>query len=236
MMQCSACGIQNPDDGRFCTDCGTPLAQAPAAPSGTAAFCTNCGARMPADSRFCTACGVSVGSGTAASGPPPPGQAPATGEYLRILDARLAGNGFEKLEVPSLLGLDRWMRRKRFELAKTGVITTFCGIKLMNAPTNAGAVRSFSESVFGFALSKKGFLARNAFQQLLVYPVLIAPSLEADVEAFLDSYWNKHYMAYEYPVAVSLAARQLAMHRPTPVWGAVFHGSFRREAESLFAF
>lgn len=235
MIQCSACGLQNPDDGKFCTDCGKPLAQAPPAPAGTTAFCTNCGARMPADSRFCTACGVPVGSGTAAV-TPAPGQAPANGEYLPVLDARLAGNGFEKLEVPALLILDRWMRRKRFELAKTGMITTFCGIKLMNAPANAAAIRSFSESVFGFALSKKGFLARNAFQQLLVYPVLVAPSLESDVEAFLDSYWNTHYMAYEYPVAVSLATQQLAMHRPTPIWGAAFHGSFRREAESLFAF
>jgi hypothetical protein len=151
------------------------------------------------------------------------------------LDERLSRNGFEKAETPAVLNLDRWMRRKRFQLAMVGTITTCCGIKVLTETITSSYAKSFSKSVFDFAVSNKGFLATNAFQQLLVYPVLVAPSYDADVEAFLNSYWNKHWMAYEYPVVISISTRQAAMHRSTPVWGAAFHGSFKKEAESLFA-
>ena len=237
MVKCSACGLENPDDGKFCTNCGKPMEQphAAAAAAGVA-FCTNCGARLPADSKFCTGCGTHTGKGAAPNDPDTSVPPPVNGGFLAILDERLGQNGFERMEVPAVLSLDRWMRRKRFELAKAGTITTFCGIKLLNQAATAAAVKSFSQSVFGLALSNKGFFARNAFQQLLVYPVMIAPAYDADVETFLNSYWNRHLMAYEYPVVVSTSTRQITMHRSTPVWGAAFHGSFRREAESLFAF
>jgi hypothetical protein len=194
MVKCSSCGLDNPDDGKFCTNCGKPVEPAQAAAA-----------------------------------------APGAQGFLATLDERLAQNGFEKVEPPAVLSLDRWMRRKRFELAKVGMITTVCGIKTLTETATSAYVQNFSKSVFDFACSNKGFLARNAFQQLLVYPVLVAPAYDADVETFLNSYWHKHWMAYEYPVVVSLSARQLAMHRSTPVWGAAFHGSFKREAESLFA-
>ena len=237
MIKCSACMLENPDDGKFCTNCGKPMeSPIPAAAAEAVVYCTNCGTRIPADSRFCTDCGAAAGKSADTAVPPAVLPAPPTRDFLAVLDDRLSRNGFESLEVPALLGLDRWMRRKRFELVKVGMVTTFCGIKTLNETATAAAVKSFSKSVFSFALSNKGFLARNAFQQLLVYPVLIAPSYEADVEAFLNSYWNKHWMAFEYPVVVSISTRQAAMHQPTPVWGAAFHGSFKREAENFAAF
>ena len=234
MIKCPSCAFENPEDGKFCTNCGKTILLPPAAPEGPARFCTDCGGKIPADSKFCTACGKPFG----AEGVPIPaaGQAaPLALDYLAALDGRLAQNGFEKLEPPAVLGLDRFLRRKRFELAKVGMITTICGVKALPEAATAAYVKDFSKAVFDFATSKKGFLARNAFQQLLVYPVLVAPAVDACVEAFLDSYWNKHWMAYEYPVVVSLGTRQLLLHKSTPVWGAIFHASFKKEAESLFA-
>jgi len=178
---------------------------------------------------------VAVDKGADSVGSTVEKQMPALQVFLATLDERLAQSGFEKVETPALLDLERWMRRKRFELAKVGMVTTFCGVKVLNETATAAYLKDFSKSVFDFAVSNKGFLARNAFQQLLVYPVLVAPSYHADVETFLNSYWNKHWMAYEYPVVVSVSTRQAAMHRSTPLWGAAFHGSFKREAEILFA-
>jgi predicted nucleic acid-binding Zn ribbon protein len=236
LTKCSSCGLDNPEDGKFCTGCGTALTRpSGAAAPAAAAFCTNCGAAIPRDSQFCTRCGTAAGAVLPIADPVSIGRPPAMHEFLAVLDDRLAQNGFERLDVPPLLNLDRWMRRRRFELAKGGSITAFCGVKTLDRAATAAAVRDFSRSVFDFAVSNKGFLARNAFQQLVVYPVLVASACEADVEPFLASYWNKHWMSYEYPVVVSTSTRQLAMHRSTPLWGAAFHGSFRREAESLFA-
>jgi hypothetical protein len=43
-------------------------------------------------------------------------------------------------------------------------------------------------------------------------------------------------MAYEFTVAVSLGTREVLMHRSTPVWQALSHAGFKKQAESLFAF
>jgi len=242
MIKCASCAFENPDDGRFCTGCGQALVRPPAAPDGPAKFCTECGAKIPADSRFCTACGKGfepAGPGPAA--PLPPVQAPGGGgaafaaDYLAGLDARLAASGFEKIDPPAVLGLDRFLRRKKFELAQIGMVTAVCGVKALSEPATAAYVKDYSRAVFEFANAKKGFFARNALQQLLVYPVLIAPAAEAGVAEFLAAHWPKHWMGFEFTVVASLGTRELLMHRSTPVWQALSHSGFKKQAESLFA-
>ena len=246
MIKCPSCSFENPDDGKFCTACGKTLEPAPAsaAAAGPAKFCTECGAKIPADSKFCTACGKGFeAAGAAAEGSAPPVVGPAQGGgasasaagYLAVLDARLAGNGFEKIDPPAVLGLDRFLRRKKFELAQIGMVTAVCGVKALTEAATSSYVKDFSKAVFDFAVSKKGFFARNAFQQLLVYPVLIAPAVDAGVGAFLDSHWPKHWMAFEFTVVVSLGTRELLMHRSTPVYQPLSHSGFKKQAESLFA-
>jgi class 3 adenylate cyclase len=60
-MRCAACGTENPDDKRFCRNCGGSLS----------ATCPACGAQLKAEDRFCGDCGTPVeavtGSGTSPS-------------------------------------------------------------------------------------------------------------------------------------------------------------------------
>ncbi|NTV81765.1 MAG: hypothetical protein HGA24_10135, partial [Candidatus Aminicenantes bacterium] len=142
----------------------------------------------------------------------------------------------EKLDPPAVLGLDRFLRRKKFELAQIGMVTAICGVKTLAEPATAGYVKDFSKAVFDAASSKKGFFARNALQQLLVYPVLVVPSVEAGVAELIASHWPKHWMAFEFTIVVSLGTREVLMHRSTPVWQALSHAGFKKQAESLFAF
>jgi hypothetical protein len=244
LIKCPSCAFENPDDGKFCTGCGKALVRPPAAPDGPAKFCTECGAKIPADSKFCTACGKGfTPAGAAEQGPVTPGHViggPGGGtafaaDYLAGLDARLAANGFEKIEPPAVLGLDRFLRRKKFELAQIGMVTAVCGAKVLSEPATAAYVKDYSRAVFEFANAKKGFFARNAVQQLLVYPVLIAPAVDAGVVEFLGSHWPKHWMGFEFTVVASLGTRELLMHRSTPVWQALSHSGFKKQAESLFA-
>jgi hypothetical protein len=240
MIPCPSCAFDNPDDGKFCTSCGATLLPPPppqpvAAAEGPARFCTECGARVPKDSRFCTACGKTTEPGR--EGIRVPGQAggASAAAYLAALDERLVANGFEKLDAPAVLGLDRFLRRKKFELMQVGMVTAVCGVKTLSEPATVAYVKDYSKAVFDAAVSKKGFLARNAVQQLLVYPVLVVPSVEAGVAEFLGSHWPKHWMAFEFPVVVSLGTRELLLHRGTPVWQTLSHSGFRKQAESLFA-
>jgi membrane protease subunit (stomatin/prohibitin family) len=57
-VTCGKCGAKQPG-GKFCADCGTPLAV-------QKKFCSGCGAEMGPGARFCAGCG------TSASAPPAP--------------------------------------------------------------------------------------------------------------------------------------------------------------------
>ena len=50
MPACAACGTDNPDDSRFCTSCGAPLAE-----------CRSCHFVNRAGDRFCSRCGTALG-------------------------------------------------------------------------------------------------------------------------------------------------------------------------------
>jgi hypothetical protein len=158
----------------------------------------------------------------------------ALAAYWAAFDARLAQNGFETFDKAAVLSVDRVLRRKRFELGKAGHVTTFCAVKWSSEELTEAFVRGFSQNIFNFANGNKGYFARNAFQPLVVYPVIVAASCPPEVETFLNSHWPKHWMAYEFPVVVSLAPKNVFYHRPTPVWGMAFHAGFKREAETLF--
>lgn len=52
-MICPSCGADNPDDARFCQNCGASTAPAPPAERR----CESCGAANASDAKFCTVCG-----------------------------------------------------------------------------------------------------------------------------------------------------------------------------------
>jgi hypothetical protein len=52
-ITCGKCGHQVAP-GKFCADCGAPLA----APGPK--FCSNCGGQMPGGAKFCSGCGTAV--------------------------------------------------------------------------------------------------------------------------------------------------------------------------------
>jgi hypothetical protein len=137
------------------------------------------------------------------------------------IDDKMKTASFDKIDVPPLLNLDRSFRRQKLELSKIGHVTTFCGIKCINEPATAAHLQSFSPNVFDYAVRNKGYLARNAFQPLVVYPVIVASGCSTDATKFLDSYWPKHWMAYEFPVVVDVISRRLICHQSKPFWADV---------------
>ncbi len=60
--RCPSCGSVQPDEARFCANCGHPMPEkAPAAeePAAEAEYCAQCGAMREDDCRFCPVCGHS---------------------------------------------------------------------------------------------------------------------------------------------------------------------------------
>jgi len=229
---CAGCGAAVPADSKFCVECGQPVGVPRPAPP---AHCTNCGAKLEPGSEFCVGCGVQVAP------PPPPFGSSGAGDtdaalaaYWALLDTRLGPAGFEAVGRGAGLDADRVFKRQRFDLGKAGKVTTLCAIKWIPGAPTAEAVRVFSETVFTFASTQKALLARSSFQPLVVYPVILSPACPPEAQAFLSSHWPKRFQAYEFPVVVALATKELFCHRSTPVWGLAFHAGFVREAETLF--
>jgi hypothetical protein len=115
------------------------------------------------------------------------------------------------------------------------MVTTFCGITHVDSLSDTGFMNAFNKSVFDYALRNKGFFARNAFQSLLVYQIIVASRTTPEVQRYLDSYWPKHWMAYEFPVVVDLSADRMLYLSGTPIWGLLFHAAFKQEAIGLFS-
>ena len=233
-LKCAGCGAEIPPESKFCVGCGQPV---PAQGITVEQFCTSCGAKNEAASKFCTGCGKDLqGASSQQTTASPSGIIGVPFQrFLESIDQKMKGASFDKIDVPPLLNLDRSFRRQKLELSKIGHVTTFCGIKCINEPATAAYVRSFSPNVFDYALKNKGYLARNALQPLVVYPVIVASGCTPDAVKFLDSYWPKHWMAYEFPVVVDASTRQLFYHRSKPFWGWMYHESIKKDAESLFA-
>ena len=230
--RCPACGAEAPAGSKFCTGCGKPL------PAGGQPVCPSCGAQNDEGSRFCTGCGGAIGAPSQGVGPGRAAAGVAGGAlqiYLASLDGKMKQAGFDTLELPPLLSLERCYRRQKFELSKVGHVTTFCGVQLMNEPVKAAHLKAYSTGVFDYALRNKGYFARNALQPLVVFPVIVAPGCEADARQFIESYWPKHWMAFEYPVVVDPASKTLVLHRSKPLWRFMDHESIRKDAEALFS-
>jgi uncharacterized membrane protein YvbJ len=58
-MKCENCGRVNPDDAKFCADCGADLQQTKIIHHST--DCPLCGYESTPESRFCAECGAGLG-------------------------------------------------------------------------------------------------------------------------------------------------------------------------------
>ena len=55
-MKCNSCGMEVPDDKKFCPKCGTSLSSSEVHKMGR--VCDNCGEEIPAGTKFCPNCGA----------------------------------------------------------------------------------------------------------------------------------------------------------------------------------
>jgi class 3 adenylate cyclase len=97
-MRCSACGGANPDEARFCADCGVKIA--------LPASCPGCGALVRPEDRFCNACGTRLAAAAVEPQPAAPRRADEAGarKVVSIVFADLTGSTalHERLDAESV--------------------------------------------------------------------------------------------------------------------------------------
>lgn len=262
MLKCTSCGAENPDESRFCTECGTALAAVP----GEAATCAGCGAPLPAGAKFCVACGRPAGGGMEPSCPAcgtpvpagsqfcthcgarlagQPADQPASAAtpaldaaaaaYVRQVEARLGQAGFEQIGPVMGFESDQVYRRQQFELMMLNKVAAYCAIRRVVGLAGAEFVRNYSQALCRYGVTQKSGLGRLTAQPVVAYPVIVADACPPDTRAFLESYWPKHFMAFEMPVVVVPGTRELLCHHATPIWRMSDHVSILKQAKALFA-
>ncbi len=222
MIKCPTCAFENPDDGKFCTACGKTLAAPPPAtngPEGPARFCTECGAKVPADSKFCTACGKGFEGGAAAGsgGRVPPGDVPAPvlaggaggARVRRGLSRRpRRAAGRQRLREDRPAGRARPRPLPAPEEVRAGPGRHGHGGLRRQGPDRSGD-RGLRQGL------QQGGLRVRRLQEGLLRPerLAAAPRLPRAHRprgrgrrrrSSSSSHWPKHWMAFEFPVVVSL--------------------------------
>ena len=82
MPFCSKCGMQNLDGAAFCSGCGAPLVQTPAASQ-----CPRCGAPIFPNMIFCSSCGCDLRKSSAQTTPPQQARPRAAAAGQNVADA-----------------------------------------------------------------------------------------------------------------------------------------------------
>ena len=78
-------------------------------------------------------------------------------------------------------------------------------------------------------------LPRGLGSGLVVYAVFAVQEAGPDLLALTAGGAAKHWAAFEFPVVAELASGRVRRQEKTPVWGAAYFKSMRREADELFA-
>ena len=76
-MRCPNCDAEIPENGRFCIECGQPVAQTATGPTerlpepAGGPLCSSCGTRNPPGAQFCVMCGRALNASATVDAPPP---------------------------------------------------------------------------------------------------------------------------------------------------------------------
>jgi hypothetical protein len=153
--------------------------------------------------------------------------------YLSRVTQRLKTDGFVIEENITYKGqtFDCVAKRTRFEIDKFGFMAASFFFARFSAP-GINELRHFSKMAFKCASRAGGILPigggirvpRMPYVSVGCYPVAIVDDIdEGTAKAIRSQAPPKHFIAFEMPVAYSLASGTLYYCEITPMWGALYY-------------
>ena len=159
--------------------------------------------------------------------------------FLEELSSRLSQRG---LLVKRGMGLDPYQLdilaiANAYEASKFGKMTRFITAASMDN-VDAITVKDFSSRATQFSLeNRESLLPRGFGGSLLSVPTIVSMSFSDDVKDWIGKNRPpKHFAAFEFPVLVSTADRQIYYYQKTPIWGAAYYKGFRKFVEEVLGF
>ena len=159
--------------------------------------------------------------------------------YINLLDSWMKYFGFEVFggfsEVSIGFNFDRMYHKKATEITRFGNVDTYAIVKAIEDNITAETFKSFSEQAFDYAskIRKGGPLGLGSM--LVVFPLVVLEKIPQDVYTFLKSYCPKHWASVEFPCILDLETSNLYYYEQTPMWGALYYPTHRKEAYRFFS-
>ncbi|MBK7934730.1 MAG: hypothetical protein KA956_07530 [Pyrinomonadaceae bacterium] len=158
-----------------------------------------------------------------------------SGPWLQHVSQRLMSNGYKPMrpEAYQPLGFRFAVNRSGLEISKFGMVDrtfVFADIPSLDVPK----LQQFSKAAFEFANKNKTVsLPNGLFSCLFCFGVSVTVNADpALVHTLTASQPISHFGAFEMPVIFDLANGGLYYYQTTPIWGAAYHSSFRREVQT----
>jgi hypothetical protein len=126
-------------------------------------------------------------------------------------------------------------RRRSIKLSRFGVVETVVAVSTVRSQPDSEQLRTFGGAVVESALAGKVRIPRGFGSGLVVYPVFVADAIPDELREFVASYAPKRWSILEFPVVVDLSSGDLVLFEKTPLWGAAYYRTTRREARVLLA-
>jgi hypothetical protein len=165
--------------------------------------------------------------------------------YLSKVIQRLKADGFviERDITFKDQTFDYVAKRTRFEIDKFSFMATSFFFARFSAP-DISELRHFSKMAFKCASRAGGILPigggihvpRMPYVSVGCYPVAIVDDInESTAKAIRSQAPPKHFIAFEMPVAYSLASGTLYYCEITPMWGALYYDQRRQTINEMLA-
>jgi hypothetical protein len=155
--------------------------------------------------------------------------------YIILLDQWMTYYGFEPVKVHESAGLERVYRRSRTEATRFGKVDIYCCVKSIPENATGPALKSFSEQMFDMASSHRSGAPIGFGAMLVVYPLLVTENISAELAGFIKEYCPKHFATTEFPSVIDLNSGYIYYYEKTPVWGAFYYATFRKESYQFFS-
>ena len=155
--------------------------------------------------------------------------------WLQYVSQKLATNRFRPMnpEIYRPAGFKYAVSRSGFELSKFGMAEYFFTFAEIPNLSPQG-LKQFSAASFQFANKNKEVpLPNGLFVATFCFAVAITEDLHPQTAEYVaNTTPEKHWSAFEFPVVMDVAQKNLVYFSKTPVWGAAYFAGFRRMIEA----
>lgn len=143
--------------------------------------------------------------------------------------------GYTQYSPPAELGIDKMFWKKAFEPSRFGNVDAYCFAKYADGIPSGELLHSYSSQMYGYASRIRTGGPLGMGNMLVVFPLLITDKISQELYTYLKNYCPKHFAAAEFPSVLDLSSGNLYYYELTPVWGAFYYDSYRRDSYNLFS-